>query len=648
MEVKDVNNNLNQLLFKNTAVNSSTQALGAGFASLLGQTTMALDIVSGDKSVDVKADVSSDSVKKPDSKKMVADASKKTTKSDAAKDDKNSKNVAAKTADKKVADKPTTKKTKVADDSASVQMSVSQPEQQVMQESAPVADGNAAAAVVVDEVAVADVAAEVVADVVMVADALPTDVEMLPAANAEMLPETSLEQTNNSELQAFVATDPVQTIVADSNLVIKTVDNQEVSLADFAAEPEKLQDLGEIKVVNPDTGAAVNVDGQELYVQLQAYVDAPAQAEKIAAVMPEAVDKANAEAAENVATPVVAEVADAPIENVSKDEKTTDTQVKNTKPQMAKVVSDTKAYTDDVLAVQAAQLDEVLPDDVKAKVAVDVKEEKIAYTASSSDLIKDKLTLEEALQAVADASQDVNQTTLSDTESQISSTNSQSNVNSEVKTTANAMPAAAQAVVAAVENTEAVTSSATISSVSEIGSASMAHTATAAAANSSEFVNQARAENAKTADTSFRDVLKGMEKEVVEQVKVNITKSAVKGVDKINIQLKPEDLGHIEVKMQISKDGKLQAHIIASRPETLEVLQKEIQNLERAFNEAGFQTDADSLSFSFQGGNQAGQESNSELRSFIGNIFEHEAQEEIAGNDNLQNWTPAQGLNIRV
>lgn len=647
MEVKDVNNNLNQLLFKNTAVNSSTQALGAGFASLLGQTTMALDIVSGDKSVDVKADVSSDSVKKPDSKKTVADASKKTTKSDAAKDGKNSKNVAAKTADKKVADKPTTKKTKVTDDSASVQMSVSQPEQQVMQESAPVADGNAAAAVV-DEAAVADVAAEVVADVVVEADTLPADVEMLPVANAEMLPETSLEQTNNSELQAFVATDQVQTIVADSNLVIKTADNQEMPLADFAAEPEKLQDLGEIKVVNPDTGAAVNVDGQELYVQLQAYVDAPAQAEKIAAVMPEAVDKANAEAAENVAAPVVAEVADAPIENVSKDEKTTDTQVKNTKPQMAKVVSDTKAYTDDVLAVQAAQLDEVLPDDVKAKVAVDVKEEKIAYTASSSDLIKDILTLEEALQAVADAGQDVNPTTLSDTESQISSTNSQSNVNSEVKTTANAMPAAAQAVVAAVENTEAVTSSATISGVSEIGSASMAHTATAAAANSSEFVNQARAENAKTADTSFRDVLKGMEKEVVEQVKVNITKSAVKGVDKINIQLKPEDLGHIEVKMQISKDGKLQAHIIASRPETLEVLQKEIQNLERAFNEAGFQTDADSLSFSFQGGNQAGQESNSELRSFIGNIFEHEAQEEIAGNDNLQNWTPAQGLNIRV
>ena len=67
-------------------------------------------------------------------------------------------------------------------------------------------------------------------------------------------------------------------------------------------------------------------------------------------------------------------------------------------------------------------------------------------------------------------------------------------------------------------------------------------------------------------NTSFKDVYKGMSKEVIDQVKVNITKSAVKGVDKVEIQLKPEDLGHIEVKMQIGKDGKLQAHIIASRP----------------------------------------------------------------------------------
>ena len=82
-----------------------------------------------------------------------------------------------------------------------------------------------------------------------------------------------------------------------------------------------------------------------------------------------------------------------------------------------------------------------------------------------------------------------------------------------------------------------------------------------------------------------------------EQIKVNITKSAVKGIDTIDIQLKPEDLGKVQVKMQISKDGKLQADIVVSRQETLDVLQKELSSLTKAFTDAGF--DADNRSFNF-------------------------------------------------
>ena len=143
--------------------------------------------------------------------------------------------------------------------------------------------------------------------------------------------------------------------------------------------------------------------------------------------------------------------------------------------------------------------------------------------------------------------------------------------------------------------------------------------------------------------------LKGMSREVVEQVKVNITKSAVKGVDKIDVTLKPEDLGHIEIKMQISKDGKLQAHIISSRPETMEVLQKDKHVMQKAFADAGFQTDENSLSFSFQDNGQAWQqrEEESGLRQFMGKIFESEG-----GNDNLPlsetAWDGKSALNIRV
>ena len=153
---------------------------------------------------------------------------------------------------------------------------------------------------------------------------------------------------------------------------------------------------------------------------------------------------------------------------------------------------------------------------------------------------------------------------------------------------------------------------------------------------------------AKINDASTKDVFKGMSKEVVEQIKVNITKSAIKGVDTIDIQLKPEDLGKIQIKMQISKDGKLQAEIVSSRPETAELLQKEASNLAKAFNDAGFDADERSFNFSFQKENQARdeQKNDSGLSQFIGNTLEQEA-ENMAGNDNLV-YDPVLGLNIRV
>ena len=149
--------------------------------------------------------------------------------------------------------------------------------------------------------------------------------------------------------------------------------------------------------------------------------------------------------------------------------------------------------------------------------------------------------------------------------------------------------------------------------------------------------------------TTFRDVYKGMSREVAEQVKVNITKSAVKGVDSIEIKLKPEELGHIEVKMQISKDGKLQAHIISSRAETMDMLQKELPTLEKAFADAGFSLDNGSLSFSFRD-NQAGNRENNELRQFLSNVFEQEAGNEnnMAELSGYDSWDGKSALNIRV
>jgi flagellar hook-length control protein FliK len=152
---------------------------------------------------------------------------------------------------------------------------------------------------------------------------------------------------------------------------------------------------------------------------------------------------------------------------------------------------------------------------------------------------------------------------------------------------------------------------------------------------------------AEVQDLNTDNSLKGLAKEAVEQIKVNITKSAVKNVDTIDIELKPEELGKVQVRMYIHKDGKLHADIIASRQTTAEMLQREVENLSKAFQDAGYDTDKQSFNFSSQEENQAGRQSGEQkLQQFIGETLEQEAEETTA-NDNLI-YDPRVGLNIRV
>lgn len=311
------------------------------------------------------------------------------------------------------------------------------------------------------------------------------------------------------------------------------------------------------------------------------------------------------------------------------------------------LAKNTAAYDDPALAEQALALDDKLGSGQKVKVNVSVKEEKNAASLDQG-LIQDKVSLQEAIDASLAQEEKMASGASKTKNEQLQSPLRQQAQQSAPAANASAAPVAAAVNVAApAENAGSSVAAAKVASVGEISGNVTSH----AAAGNGEILAGARSEAAdKSSGTSFRDIYKGMSKEVVDQVKVNITKSAVRGVDKIDIRLRPEDLGHIEIKMQISKDGKLQAHIISSRPETMEILQKEVQNLEKAFNDAGFQTDDSSLSFSFRNEGQAGQEQdrNAELRSFIGSVLENEKSEELVSNDNLLYWDPAQGLNIRV
>ena len=383
--------------------------------------------------------------------------------------------------------------------------------------------------------------------------------------------------------------------------------------------------MGTVTVVNPATGETFQTTGAELAAQL---ADAGVQS---VSVLP-------GEEGQPLVAPVVenAPEADA-FQNIVAAMKKT--QAENAHVVDADAVAADAASDQDILAQQAAKLGEAVGEDRKVKVEVSVKEEKIA-DAVDSGLVKNAKLSDETLSAVVEGKDAVKGNPLTEVKTPAQQAAAQNQIR-EMPLTMTA-GAVSNAAAAAADDTAAVAVS------TETGSVTLAHAGTVGG----EMLANAKASAANdSSSTSFRDVYKGMGKEVVDQIKVNITKSAVKGVDKIEIQLKPEDLGHIEVKMQIGKDGKLQAHIVASRPETAEILQKEIGNLQKAFNEAGFQTDEGSLSFSFRDDGQAGQnQERNNLRNFIGDVLEQETAMDAAVGDLFAGtaWDGKNGLNIRV
>ena len=88
---------------------------------------------------------------------------------------------------------------------------------------------------------------------------------------------------------------------------------------------------------------------------------------------------------------------------------------------------------------------------------------------------------------------------------------------------------------------------------------------------------------------------------VVTQVAAQVAQAAADGTDRINIRLSPAELGRIDVKLDFGPDGRVQAVFAAERPQTMELLQRDARDLERALQDAGLRADSGSLSFNLRG-----------------------------------------------
>ncbi len=97
-----------------------------------------------------------------------------------------------------------------------------------------------------------------------------------------------------------------------------------------------------------------------------------------------------------------------------------------------------------------------------------------------------------------------------------------------------------------------------------------------------------------------------MQQQVMEQLHVQIQKQVSEGKDLIKVQLRPAELGRIEIRMEVSSDGKVMAHVVADNKDTLQLLQRDQSGLEKALRDAGLDVNSNALSFSWRGDQQQG------------------------------------------
>jgi len=92
----------------------------------------------------------------------------------------------------------------------------------------------------------------------------------------------------------------------------------------------------------------------------------------------------------------------------------------------------------------------------------------------------------------------------------------------------------------------------------------------------------------------------------LDQVAASLSQSNKLGLSQIEIQLKPASLGAVDVKIELSHDGRVAAVISADRSDTLMQLERGSGELQQALRDAGLQTDSGSLSFSLRGDPRTG------------------------------------------
>jgi chemotaxis protein MotD len=81
---------------------------------------------------------------------------------------------------------------------------------------------------------------------------------------------------------------------------------------------------------------------------------------------------------------------------------------------------------------------------------------------------------------------------------------------------------------------------------------------------------------------------------------VQIAANVQVGRSRFEIRLDPPELGRIDVRLDVDRQGQVTSHLIVEKSATLDLLRRDAQQLERALQDAGLKTSDNGLQFSLR------------------------------------------------
>ena len=132
---------------------------------------------------------------------------------------------------------------------------------------------------------------------------------------------------------------------------------------------------------------------------------------------------------------------------------------------------------------------------------------------------------------------------------------------------------------------------------------------------------------------------------------LEIAASIKSGKSRFEIRLDPADLGRIDVRIDIDRNGQVTSHLTVEKPETLSILRQDAPQLQRALDDAGVKTGSGGLQFSLRDQSSSGQNNGGDSRPNAQRLIitdEDTIPAAVAGRSYGRSLGGSGGVDIRV